>query len=83
MRLAKWHPGKLILLWSWGGLIAALSLTHFLSTPVKNSPGQHLLSFSIAVLLLLALSILTWCWLSRREETTRSPPFQPKESTID
>jgi hypothetical protein len=29
MKISKWHPGKLIILWSWGGLVAGLALTHF------------------------------------------------------
>ena len=67
MPLAKWHPGKLIILWSWGALLAALALTSFLATPVAASPAGHLVAFLIALLILLALSIVTWKWLSGRE----------------
>lgn len=67
MTVAKWHSGKLVILWSWGGLFAGLALTHFLSAPVTASPLTHLLSLAFALMVLLALSILTWQWLSGRE----------------
>lgn len=67
MRISKWHPGKLIILWSWGALFAALALTSFLSTPVARSPILHLVSLLTAILILVALSGITWKWLSGRE----------------
>jgi hypothetical protein len=68
MKIPNWHPGKLIILWSWGGLVAALGMTHFLSGSVSASPGLHLASFFIALVILLALSAVTWHWLSGREK---------------
>jgi hypothetical protein len=67
MSISKWHPGKLIILWSWGGLLAALALTQFLGSKVESSPIAHLLDLLIALLILLALSAVTWKWLSGRE----------------
>ncbi len=67
MGISRWHPGKLILLWSWGGLLAALALTSFLSTPVSTSPVIHLVTFLTALLILISLSVITWKWLSGRE----------------
>jgi hypothetical protein len=67
MGISRWHPGKLILLWSWGGLLAALALTSFLSTPVAASPVTHLITFLTALLILISLSVITWKWLSGRE----------------
>ena len=67
MSISKWHPGKLILLWSWGGLLAALALTLFLGSKVESSPIAHLAELLIALLILLALSVVTWKWLSGRE----------------
>ena len=67
MSITKWHPGKLIILWSWGGLCAALALTQFLGSKVENSPMAHLLELLIALLILLILSVITWKWLSGRE----------------
>jgi hypothetical protein len=68
MKISKWHVGKLVILWSWGGLVAALALTYFLSGSVFSSPAVHLLSFGIALVVLLALSALTWHWLTGRED---------------
>jgi hypothetical protein len=67
MSLSKWHPAKLILLWSWGGLFAALALTQFLGSKVESSPIAHLLELLIALLILLGLSVVTWKWLGGRE----------------
>jgi hypothetical protein len=67
MSISKWHPGKLILLWSWGGLFAALALTLFLGSKVESSPIAHLVELLIALLILLALSVVTWKWLDGRE----------------
>jgi hypothetical protein len=67
MSIEKWHPGKLIILWSWGALFAALALTHFLISPVLESPVFHLIALLIALLILIALSAVTWKWLSGRE----------------
>ena len=67
MSISKWHPGKLIILWSWGGLFAALALTQFLSSKVETSPIAHLLELLLALLILLVLSVITWRWLSGRE----------------
>jgi len=67
MRIAKWHPGKLIILWSWGSVFAALTLTSFLVSPVSASPGLHLCELLITLLIPAALSGITWTWLSGRE----------------
>jgi hypothetical protein len=67
MRISHWHPGKLILLWSWGGIIAGLALTSFLATPVALSPLTHLLALLTALLILVGLSVITWIWLGDRK----------------
>lgn len=69
MKISKWHAGKLIILWSWGGLVAALALTYFLRGSVLASPALHLVSFGIAFFVLVALSMLTWHWLTGREDS--------------
>ena len=69
MKISKWHVGKLIILWSWGGTIAGLALTHFLTGSVSSSPLPHLVSLAIALVILVALSALTWNWLSGREQS--------------
>jgi len=67
MAIRKWHPGKLIILWTWGGVAVALALTNFLTRPVASSPLVHLLEFAFVLLTLLALSAITWHWLGGRE----------------
>lgn len=67
MSIRKWHPGKLIILWAWGGLVTALSLTAFLTRPVQSAPALHLLELIIVVLSLLVLSGVTWYWLGGKE----------------
>jgi hypothetical protein len=69
MRIKRWHAGKLIILWSWGGLIAAFALIEFQSGPVSASPLLHLVCFCIAAGVLIALSVITWLWLSGKEGT--------------
>jgi uncharacterized protein YacL len=63
----KWHPGKLIILWAWGGLVVALALAEFMSSPADSAPVPHLLELAGAVVILLVLSLLTWRWLGGRE----------------
>jgi len=67
MSITRWHPGKLVILWSWGVLFAALALTSFFATDVSTSPFSHLVAFLLALIILLALSVVTWKWLSGRE----------------
>ena len=67
MAIQKWHPGKLMILWAWGGVGGALALTRFLSRPVEDSPVEHLVEFILILLALLALSAITWHWLGGRE----------------
>jgi hypothetical protein len=67
MSVRKWHVGKLIILWVWGGLCAALALTDFLGRPVQAAPVAHLLEILFTLLVLLALSAITWHWLGGKE----------------
>jgi hypothetical protein len=67
MAIQKWHPGKLIILWAWGGLSVALLLTLFLGSPVKDTPAQHLVELVFVLLVLFALTAITWHWLGGRE----------------
>jgi len=76
MPIAKWHPGKLIILWSWGALFAALALTSFLATrATESSKISHTVTLLAALFILISLSAITWRWLSGRE----SNPVQPGE----
>ena len=67
MPITKWHFGKLIILWAWGGLFAGLALTVFLTGDVVATPIRHLAAFLAALLFLIVLSVITWKWLSGRE----------------
>jgi hypothetical protein len=67
MPITKWHAGKLIILWSWGGLLTGLALTIFLTGKVESAPVAHLIALLAALGILLALSAITWRWLSGRE----------------
>jgi hypothetical protein len=70
MSIRKWHPGKLIILWAWGGILAALALTDFQSRPVWSAPILHLVEFVFTLFVLLLLSGVTWYWLGGKERTT-------------
>jgi quinol-cytochrome oxidoreductase complex cytochrome b subunit len=65
----KWHYGKLIILWSWGGLVAALLLTQFMTQSVANSPLTHLLEIGCFLIIVVTLSVLTWHWLGGKESS--------------
>ncbi|QNI33892.1 hypothetical protein H7849_08290 [Alloacidobacterium dinghuense] len=67
MSIQKWHVGKLIILWSWGGVIAALALTDFTTRPVNSAPGLHLIELLIVLIILVALSAVSWHWLGGKE----------------
>jgi hypothetical protein len=67
MPIGKWHFGKLIILWTWGLLLAALSLTHFVISAVSASPLLHLFELIFVLFVLLVLSMVTWRWLGSKE----------------
>ena len=67
MAIEQWHWGKLVILWAWGGMLAALLLTLFVVEPVENSPVRSALSLALTIALLLALSAITWRWLGGKE----------------
>jgi hypothetical protein len=67
MAIRKWHYGKIMILWSWGGLIVALLLTQFMARPVDSAPMAHLLEFCGCLIILAVLSGLTWHWLGGKE----------------
>jgi hypothetical protein len=67
MAIHKWHPGKLIILWAWGGVLSALLLAHFESSPVQSAPFLHLFELVGSTLILIALSAVTWRWFGGRE----------------
>lgn len=67
MSVRNWHPGKLIILWAWGGVAAGLSMSQFMAQPVAGSPTVHLIELIVFAAVLLSLSALTWHWLGGKE----------------
>ncbi len=67
MSIRKWHPGKLIILWAWGGVPAAIAFTSFLHGDVQSGPLTHLIELVFALLVVLLLSGVTWYWLGGKE----------------
>jgi hypothetical protein len=67
MSIQRWHWGKIVILWAWGGLFVALLLTQFLSQKVDVNPGVSLFSFFGSLLILGALTIVTWLWLGGKD----------------
>ena len=69
MSIRKWHPGKLIILWTWGGVATALALTDFLNRPVRSAALLPSVELVFVLLCLLVLSGITWHWLGGRESS--------------
>jgi len=64
----RWHWGKIVILWAWGGIVVALLLTKFLSQKAEVDPAVSSLSFLGSVLILGALTLVTWLWLGGKEK---------------
>jgi hypothetical protein len=67
MSVKRWHWGKIVILWAWGGFVVALLLTRFLSQKAEVDPVVSLMSFLGSVLILVALTIATWLWLGGKD----------------
>ena len=67
MSIKSWHWGKIVILWAWGGFVVALLLTRFLSQKAEVDPVVSSLSFLGSVLILVALTIVTWLWLGGKD----------------
>ena len=62
--LQRWHPGKLVILWSWGLALVLVALD------VVKKVESPILGFSLLVILVgipAFLSVVTWRWLGGRE----------------
>ena len=68
MSIQRWHWGKIVILWAWGGLLVAVLLTRFLSQKAELDPVVSSLSFVGSVLILSALTIVTWLWLGGKDQ---------------
>ena len=67
MTIRRWHWGKIVILWAWGGLVVALLLTRFVSQNAGVDPAGSVLSFFGSLLILVALTIITWVWLGGKD----------------
>lgn len=68
MAIRNWHAGKIILLWIWGLVLMALSL--YILKYEKNLVlvlGYILITIIIG--LPITLSVITWKWLSGKEDS--------------
>jgi len=68
MSIKRWHWGKIVILWAWGGVVVALLLTRFLSQKAEVDPVVSSMSFLGSVLILIALTIVTWLWLGGKDQ---------------
>ena len=70
MNVKRWHIGKVVMVWAWGAVIVVV-LLHFLREKQADLQQHVLLGFVVLALIFaipIALSILTWRWLTGREE---------------
>ena len=67
IKIQRWHWGKIVILWAWGGLVAALLLTSFLSKEAREQPTLSSLSSVGFLAVLGALTVITWIWLGGKD----------------
>lgn len=66
-RLQRWHWGKIVIVWAWGGMLVAILLREFLATIAAAEPGWAAFTLFAGVAGLAALTAMTWIWLSGKE----------------
>lgn len=69
MAIKNWHVGKLVMLWTWGFVFVGLALS-LLESKVSWFFGYPLIGGILVVPAIL--SVLTWKWLSGREDQNQS-----------
>lgn len=67
MAIRTWHWGKLVILWGWGLVVAGPLFAFFLRQRGQDVSSGQATAFLASVLILLALSAVTWRWLGGRE----------------
>lgn len=72
MDIRRWHWGKIVMLWAWGGTASALLLTRFVLVEVQDAPLVSLLALGGFLAILLALSVVTWQWLGGKESKEKA-----------
>jgi amino acid transporter len=70
--LQRWHWGKIVILWAWGGVIVSLLLTAFFSRSAAEAPAVSTASFVGSLVILIALTAVTWLWLGGKERAPRN-----------
>jgi len=82
-RIERWHSGKLVILWSWGGGLAYLAYLVAVDLEPAGGLGLALGFVALAALAAIpvALSAVTWIWLGGRERPSRpdSADESPRE----
>jgi hypothetical protein len=73
MSIKRWHWGKIVIVWAWGGVLVALLLTSFLSQKAEVDPRTLTLCFFGSVLILGALTVVTWLWLGGKDTVPQAP----------
>ncbi len=73
MSIRKWHHGKLIVLWSWGAFLSAVALTDVKTAIADKWTFFRLCELLFVLILLIALSVVTWIWLGSKEGSTETP----------
>ena len=64
MTIKNWHVGKLVILWAWSGVLAAVLINVL---RVVDNPVVGFILILAIVAAPIALSVLTWRWLSGKE----------------
>jgi hypothetical protein len=68
--IKKWHYGKIVLLWGWGGFILVFLISAYMATKPDDKPIAHLCEALVMLVILFALSCITWIWLGGKESGT-------------
>ena len=83
MSIRKWHHGKLIVLWSWGAFIAAIALTDVKTAKADQLTFFRLFELLFILVMLVALSIVTWIWLGGKEDSIESLTMDERQPAAD
>jgi len=70
MPIHRWHWGKLVILWAWGVVVVGPTLWSFFTTPIREAPGIAAVTFVTSLVVLVALTAVTWRWLGGKERGT-------------
>jgi predicted membrane channel-forming protein YqfA (hemolysin III family) len=87
MAIARWHYGKIVLLWAWGLALMGVVFVSIQTLSHPNSTAQLVFAFLLLGLLgaiPLALSVVTWKWLGGKEvEVTAPVEEEPKSDSAE